>query len=222
MVTNEEVNEALDAWQEEAFRLYGLMIDRVQEMGVEIQGKHTPNGLEARALSGTGLLLSPSEVSAIQHSMSWAFALWMSSGVLPDAHHLSGYVQSMGGGQAASISTLCSIVVGVSGVILSSSGSEDLVSHVSDLIAQGVVPTPTSPNMSAKKPATLANTVSSPQIGRPTGPTQPPAVTTSRRKPATKDTSTRSGNEKKKTGGKRKSPTRKGIRKKKGKRLRHL
>ena len=213
MPTIEEVSEALDVWQAEAFKLYNLTCQELETQGV-IFANRTPIGLAEQDLNGMPSVLSPSETKVVQDSMSWAFSLWMSSGVLPDAQHLSGYVQSMGGGQTASICTLCLMSAAASILALLHSGSDALVSVARGGMSPEVEPPLTSPSMSTKTPSIPAPTVSLPVTSSTTGPTRSRRP---REKPATI-----SGKGKKKrklpgSGKRRKSSTRKGIREKKTK-----
>ena len=213
MPTKEEVTEALDVWQAEAFKLYNLTCVEMEAQNVTF-GLPTPIGLEGQHSNGMPSVLSPSETKVTQDSMSWAFSLWMSSGVLPDAQHLSGYVQSMGGGQAASICTLCLMSAAASILALLHSGSDALVSVAYDVMSPPAARPATSLSTSGKTSDKKESTTSSPMTGRWTARTR-----TLRPLDKRASASGKVSRPKKKPGSgrKRKSSKRKGLSKKKTK-----
>lgn len=199
MPTFEEVEDLLDKWSSQAFHMYTECREVAEREGVQF-AKTTQDGSEEMALPGMGSLLSPSEVRVIQDSMSWAFSLWTNSGVLPDAHHFSGYARSLGGGTVATICTLSLMSQAVATLALIYSGNESLALHVSESMYPTEEQQSTSPSTSPKNSTEKENTESSRKIGHRITPTPTPPKSAS---PVTKGTSTGSGRGKRKTGGKK-------------------
>lgn len=214
MPTNLEVQDAKAKWLDELLVTYQQVQDQMTTLGITV-AEPMPDGSEAQLLPGMGSLLSHSDLNCVRDSIAWALSSWTASKTLPSGDQLFGFVQSMAGSEAAIICTLSSLVQIVSILVLVSSGGEDLVGAVSSLTLPEVVPLPTSPSTSPKISTDEVSTRSSRLTGQEIAAMDPPLPPVSR---GTSSTSGKKRSKGKKGAGKgksRKSPTRKGLAKKK-------
>lgn len=181
---------AMDRARDAAFKMFVKTCDQMDRLEIQWAGT-TQDGLEEVALPGLPGLLSHSEARAVQDSISWAISSWIASGSLPDAHRLSTYVQSMGGGQIAFTCTVCAITQMVATWALILGGHADLVSANFNRSTLEEEPSPTSPIIPQKIKA--RGTANTPSSSTGAGPTSRNALSRKREERGTTSTASGSG-----------------------------